>query len=98
MSPPGTKAGDGIRTHDVQLGKLETPRLSGDSGKTYNDTPRRDTSSAALCNQKPAPDPDLERVIAAWPDLPEPTRQAVLAVVRAAASLDATPPGAGGAQ
>jgi len=30
-------------------------------------------------------DPDLAAVVTAWPDLPEATRQAVLAVVRAAA-------------
>ena len=31
---------------------------------------------------EPAPaDPDLARVVAAWPDLPEPLRRAVMALV-----------------
>jgi hypothetical protein len=32
----------------------------------------------------PPADPDLARVVAAWPSLPEPIKAAVLALVRAA--------------
>jgi hypothetical protein len=37
----------------------------------------------ALVQEGP-PDPDLARIVAAWPELPEPIRRAVLALVAAA--------------
>lgn len=48
---------------------LEKPHLSGVGG----------AESGALAQK--ALDPDLSRILAAWPTLPEPIRRAVLALV-----------------
>jgi len=78
-------AGDGIRTHDVQLGKLTPP------GR--NPLPRNDLQKPAdsMCAPVRAPntpdataDPDLAAVVSAWPGLPEALRAGILAMVKAA--------------
>ena len=78
------KAGDGIRTHDVQLGKLETQRISGDSGKTYKTSPATPASNPDNPAQNQAQDPDLAAIVKVWPTLPSATRQAIVAVAKAA--------------
>ena len=52
------------------------------SGNTGSDV-RRDANSDAVCGDSIPIDPDLAAVVAAWPTLPESTRAAVLALVRA---------------
>jgi len=78
------KAGDGIRTHDVQLGKLEPYSVSDEKTNTYEGEPSATRLSPRNSNEIDPLDPALATVVKAWPELPEATRQAVLAVVRAA--------------
>jgi hypothetical protein len=65
------KAGDGIRTHDVQLGKLvNLPQKA------------RKSSDSENCAPTGAPsDPDFAKVAAAWPTLPDAIRRAIMALV-----------------
>jgi hypothetical protein len=56
-------------------GTEEEDRTSGEGDKPL-------ALALALDSEKPAPvDPDLARVVEAWPDLAEPIRRAVLALV-----------------
>lgn len=72
------KAGDGIRTHDVQLGKL----ARDDAGAL----PRNDLRPEAgpACTPLAQIGPDLARVVTAWPQLPEHIKAAVLALISTA--------------
>ena len=54
-------------------------------------TPQPGAESGAVGAQNPTVDPDLAEVVARWPALPEATRQAVVAMVKAARA-DFPPP------
>jgi hypothetical protein len=71
------RAGDGARTHDSHVGKLETT-----DAKDIQDNDLRQRL-AALTRILHA-DPDLARVVEAWLDLSEALRRAVLALVGSA--------------
>ncbi len=71
-----SRAGDGARTHDSLVGNVET--------EDANVNPANDLRSlrASVAQWLPN-DPDFARLAAAWPDLPEPIRRAVLAIIDA---------------
>jgi len=80
--------------------KPVTDSTSPENTNTYKGSTERASANASSSPRNQPQDPDLERVIAAWPDLPEATRAAVVAVVKAATALTltknhATAPGAG---
>ena len=78
-----SRAGDGIRTHDVQLGNV----ARADSPvKQDNDLGRYPPALARCLHTDADPDPDLARVVKAWPDLPPHIKAAVLALVQTAPS------------
>jgi len=89
LSPGGVShctAGDGIRTHDVQLGNRKGLNTTTDTestcarvGEGPNNTP--DSSSGMTTN-----DDRLRRVVAAWPGLPSAIQSAILALIGAAES------------
>jgi hypothetical protein len=74
------------RTGDNQIHSLENTRRKNMASKNVTESP-----PAPLAQQSPedpsaslpaAPiDPDLARIVMAWPDLPEPIRRAMLAMV-----------------
>jgi hypothetical protein len=76
------RAGDGIRTHDVQLGNAAVVSHLDEAvlGVTSEDGKLLAVSLPA----RPA-DAELARVVEAWPDLPPHIRAAVLALVGTAA-------------
>ncbi len=79
-----SRAGDGARTHDSHVGNAV---VAGAEALPANDLRQ---GPAALTRPLPNAadaDPDLARVVAAWPGLPEAIRRAVLALVGAS-----TPP------
>ena len=91
------KAGDGIRTHDVQLGKQKGLNTSDDATTTCerstegpNYTP--DSSLGIATN-----DDRLRRVVAAWPGLPDAIKAAVLVLVDTITNITITKTPADGA-
>ncbi len=76
--------GEGTRTPDIQIHSLTADRRKdlqdttsgGGGGPVAHQLP-------GVAPEAPA-DPDLARVVAAWPDLPPAIRAAVLALVNAA--------------
>jgi hypothetical protein len=75
------RAGDRIRTGDVQLGNAAAAEPLGKQDKNL----RREVSALARCLHAPAEiDPDLARVLDAWPVLAEPIRIAILVLVESA--------------
>jgi hypothetical protein len=75
------RAGDRIRTGDVQLGNAVVA-----SQKVPENTDISSADDAACrpaCRAEPE-DADLRRVVAAWPDLPDAIRRAVLALIGSA--------------
>jgi hypothetical protein len=83
-----SRAGDRIRTGDVQLGNAAVHRPNPLPAITSGTKARRLAPQLApvIENTPPAAFPtDLARVAAAWPALPDPIRRAVLALVESAA-------------
>ena len=74
------KAGEEIRTPDVQLGKLETYLVSDDKQKTCKNNIPAPTSRLP---QSVLKDPNLSAIIQAWPSLPEAIKAGILAMVKA---------------
>ena len=74
-----SRAGDRIRTGDVQLGNAA---VAAAKDKQDNDLRQADGTLTARLQENA--DPDLARVVAAWPALPEHIKAAVLALVRTA--------------
>ena len=68
------KAGDGIRTHDVQLGKLALPALNAGENKAFSK--RAPIGAPKL----PESDPELDAIVSAWPTLPGHVRLAIVAL------------------
>jgi hypothetical protein len=69
---------------------LFVPRRKSKAGNTSDESTDRlavqlsgesETAPPAAPPEDPAADPDLARIVAAWPDLPEPIRRAMLAMV-----------------
>ena len=56
------------------------PCISKDLQKTIDEKARKSSDLGAKSNQIP---PELASVIEAWPDLPEPVKAGILAMVRA---------------
>ncbi len=80
--------GDRTRTGDNQIHSLETPEHN----------PLADTTCAAeplapgrAIYQTARPDPDLARILDAWPDLSAPIRAAMLALVASACAAHRAP-------
>jgi hypothetical protein len=78
---PVRRVEDGARTPDFQIHSLTTT--------AHNQPPDKDLSPDAPSACRPAcrtapEDPDLARLIGAWPALPDPIRRAVLTLVDAA--------------
>jgi hypothetical protein len=75
----GGRVDEGIRTPDTQIHSPQTPRHN----------PKTDKASCSGaqpgCSAGCSDDPQLARVVGAWPSLPEPIRRAVLAMIDAAA-------------
>jgi len=94
----GRKAGDGIRTHDVQLGKQFPPCASGEERVAYRNASNNPACSSDSCAVTTLHDDELRCVAAAWPALPEPIRRAVMALVGSVVSntTTKTPAGATG--
>ena len=76
-----TIAGDGIRTHDVQLGNQSGACVSDEETDTYSDAKDAPAYSPDSCGATAFDDAELRSVVAAWPALPEPIRRAVMALV-----------------
>jgi len=72
---------------DREVGFIKAPRVgteqNANSAEKQGSALRRDAFSDALCVDSVSDDAQLAELIAAWPTLPEPTRQAMLALVRA---------------
>jgi hypothetical protein len=68
---------DGARTRNH---RIDSPTTS--HSKSKHDKQPGDIIPIG-CTTGCTPDPDLSRVVAAWPTLPEPIRRAVLALVEA---------------
>ena len=85
-----SKAGDGIRTHDVQLGNQSGACVSGQYKNTYSKPTDAPAHSPDSCGAMAFDDSELRSVVAAWPTLPEPIRRAVLALVGTVASSTTT--------
>jgi hypothetical protein len=77
-----SRAGDGARTHDSHVGNADVPGHNPCNGNTYGDA----VGEVALRVAQLPTDPDLARVVEAWPHLPEAIRRAVLALVGSATS------------
>jgi len=73
--------GEGTRTPDNQIHSAAVP-----SQKELENTEISSADDAACCPacRTEPEDADLARVVAAWPDLPEAIRRAVLALLDAA--------------
>ena len=78
---------------------LEPTRFRLEGGKRSEETTGKSslsptgTESDALPDAQAPTDPDLSRVITAWPNLPEPIRRAVLALVTPSTPAGAELPG-----
>jgi hypothetical protein len=72
------RAGDRIRTGDVQLGKLAIDGASTNPINTLGEA----APDVAPCVAQLPTDPDLVRVVTAWETLPSHIRAAVLALVQ----------------
>ena len=79
-------AGDGIRTHDVQLGKQPGSNVTDDSADTCECQAAGPAYSPDSCGATAFADAELRSVVTAWPVLPEPIRRAIMALVGAVAS------------
>ena len=80
------KAGDGSRTHDVQLGKPATHFASADESsacKRGNPNPSTIPSSQA---QNEGIDVRLQQIIDSWPSLPEAVRAGIVVMVEVASN------------
>jgi hypothetical protein len=94
--PADTRVGDRTRTGDMLIhsqGSDTTspePDPASDKGLRTNQSPPMDRLAPGLRIfptgqvQPPPADPDLARVITAWPSLPEPIRRAVLLMIQSA--------------
>ena len=78
LSSPGGKAGDRIRTDDVQLGKLQTHDTTPDPVCIYTHAPSKVNHKVNHCESD---DPYLAALIAAWPRLPADLRRGLAALV-----------------
>ncbi len=78
----GIKAGERIRTADVQLGKQRAIDTTQESVSTYKSSNPAIASNPDTSDEKTPLNPELQAIIEAWPSLPEPLRAAVLAIVR----------------
>ncbi len=76
-----TKAGERTRTVNIQLGRLKTQSVSDDPTTTY-DTHHQDTSNSPGNSEI---DPELVRLLDAWPSLPAAVRAGIMAIVEGVA-------------
>ena len=76
------QAGERIRTADVQLGNAAVSGCKVNDGKDL--TRMANSVCMPVCTE--SADPDLARVIEAWPTLLPPIRAAMLALVNSAAA------------
>jgi hypothetical protein len=82
------RAGDWIRTGDVQLGNAAVAGPIPLQASSYRSSNNPLSAQLSPGPQHPVSnDPDLARVIDAWPTLPEAIRAAVLALVTAAGGV-----------
>ena len=98
------RVGDRTRTGDNQIHSLENTRRKAKAGRQVT-TSSPEPLAYSLARQSPeyrpeGPaaslpaqplDPDLASVVHAWPDLPEPIRAAMLAMVGSAAASRSQP-------
>ena len=81
----GRKAGDRIRTDDVQLGKLVPPPSKSSETKDIREAPSTGSPKESPKLQEIVlSDADLVAVIEAWPELPTAVKAGILAMVDAA--------------
>ena len=75
--------GDRARTGDILIHSQHPAGSNSLPGNTSGAAPELVVRQVAQDGQNPAPeaDPDLARVLAAWPDLPPAIRRAVLALI-----------------
>ena len=85
------KAGDGIRTHDVQLGNAAVAGCKANHNKALHSS-NQSVCTPVCTETKKADDPDLAHLINAWPDLSPPIRAAMLAMVASATGNPAKAP------
>ena len=67
-----------------QLPKRTSAPVKPDASNTCDSGPATDSSRRSSRDADSTPDDDLQRVIAAWPALPEAIRAGILAMVKAA--------------
>ena len=78
------KAGDRIRTGDVQLGKLATHSVTSDGAHACESEAATTSSTASKTDESPPSDADLRRIVEAWPMLSDALRAGIVAIVRSA--------------
>jgi hypothetical protein len=79
----GLSEGDGTRTRNH---RIDSPTEAHQKEPENTEISPVETSACRpACRTEPA-DADLERVVAAWPDLPDAIRRAVLALIGSSAN------------
>src|SRR4051812_1186094 len=78
LAAPYFSEGDGTRTRNHRIDSPATPPPESPTGQDLAPT----ATSPLQHAYESASDPDLARVIGAWPALPAPIRRAILALVR----------------
>jgi hypothetical protein len=82
LSTLDKRVSDGTRTRDSQIHNLEPISHNSNCSNTYGEPQSPLALPLAQESSKPpATDPDLARLLDAWPDLPPHIRAAVLALI-----------------
>jgi len=83
--PASQRVGDRTRTGDIQIHSLTIAGLNCNSSNTSDNPPGKVAPQLAPKSADlPKTDPELQRVMAAWPELPDAIKRAILALVETA--------------
>jgi hypothetical protein len=96
---PVARVGEGTRTPDIQIHSVKPDERKPLAANTSGESPARVARRVAQKDPKPnldfpstlpVPDPDLTRILDAWPALPQHIKAAVLALVQTSAPAERT--------
>ena len=80
--------GDGARTRNLRIDSPMLGSVSDEDARTCDRSSASTSSSPSSCAQEPSKtDPDLAKLIDAWPTLPQPLKAGIRAMVDAARSF-----------